>query len=478
MPSPQVLQALIGILKKIETPSTSDVIPHGGGTKPVPRTAHGSGPDSMSSSGGIPFDPLEDAVRSKEVLDGSTESIFTGPVDDRKVKKEFGKGSTTKPKTSNAGIEQRMRELAAGGEVDPMTGETVVVPKSELENAAITARDAASQEARDAYNAVAKRVKGKDGVVQRLDKYDRPVKPSQGNDIESDALRGDFTLQELENTELQSLMQSRPKGEGPKGTITPTTKPVTKLPEAAQVDTLGLSSDEQILKNEIDRVKAAADKATQTGANNVPERIKATARQFGNKQEINAIIQDLYNRLDETFPGFKNDSVVHDAFFETPSRTKGGLKQGSAASRLNDTKKELGKISSALREGNLSPDKQAAYMKRLTEIDNEFFGTNLTIEDLNPFQRNPEVDPLDLPMSFPKDAAPRKVGKSRSDVNELGPKRTLDEKTLREMSARKPSGFKPSGRSAPPVEGTLSAEDTMLNILRDIKEGNLGPIGQ
>jgi hypothetical protein len=33
------------------------------------------------------------------------------------------------------------------------------------------------------------------------------------------------------------------------------------------------------------------------------------------------------------------------------------------------------------------------------------------------------------------------------------------------------------GRQAPPVEGTLSTEDTLLNILRDIQQGNLGAIG-
>ena len=247
--------------------------------------------------------------------------------------------------------------------------------------------------------------------------------------------------------------------------------------------------------DEAARVKFYADQATAKGANNVPERVASSAKQFNETENLNTDIQDMYSRLDEMFPGFKKNTQNGDEFFELnpvtgkpiPGAKLQGGKNASMASRLVDTRKKMQNLAERAREAT-NPDALMQIKKQLDAIDTEFFGTNTNQAQrqagttINPESNikavsfiNEDGDVInDFKSNIRTDDGVEFSG--RSDVNQLGPKTTGN---LENLLRRRQSGFKQSQtRLPPPVEGTLSTQDTLLNILRDIQQGKLGPIGQ
>ena len=82
----------------------------------------------------------------------------------------------------------------------------------------------------------------------------------------------------------------------------------------SQLDNLGRSSEEQDILDEAVRIRGAAEKSTnadvdQLGPTRLRKKIGVTAKNFGNKKELNTDIQDLYSRLDEMFPGFAKKTI-------------------------------------------------------------------------------------------------------------------------------------------------------------------------
>ena len=259
-------------------------------------------------------------------------------------------------------------------------------------------------------------------------------------------------------------------------------------------------------------------------------------KKFDDREITNSTIQDLYSRLDKMFPGFDSKTPDSDAFFEftqpkfpmDAKKVGRGLNQGSAASKLVDTRKQLAELSDIARDPASSPVKLRKAQKELAEIDAEYFGTNRKFNELNADQ---SIDNLQTAKSFDDSTEElgEAIGLSREtspDVGELqsvGPRVTKNRKDslvqlqklikefgeaspevqqfkvamkrqqdmtfghelgpksspLVEQLKRNQSGFNPSQtRSAAPTEGTLSPKDTLINILRDIQQGKLGPIGQ
>ena len=256
-----------------------------------------------------------------------------------------------------------------------------------------------------------------------------------------------------------------------------------KIRDASQLETLGRSQDEQRMLDEAARVKFHADQATAKGANNVPERVASSAKQFGKTENINAYVQDVFSRFKEMFD----------------TNALGGARtQGSAASVLRDNFKQLSQDARNIRNPNLKDADVDAILARIVEADNKLTGATNTIDDIkldweigdipieNSAQSIKRVD--DLGEDFTDFIAPNRtdagVEFSRT-YPELSQQR-IAQAQQGPQSGNKPltevrpniNKFVPNTRGTPPVEGTLSTQDTLLNILRDIQQGNLGPIGQ
>ena len=249
----------------------------------------GPGPGNLSSSGGAPFDPLEDAVRSRTVIEGSTRPIKVKGVIQRDPE------GVVKRETVNPGVEARLRELMA--DRPSMSGgfrqqELFGDPKnlkglsnSELEILALEQRaaEAASNEAK--YAPKAKRVlKGTGGKIvggkivggQRVDQYGNPMRMSEGNpDIQSTGpsegfgeinlhsragtVKGDDNLGQDVIREMDaSQRQRRPGTEGPQ-------KGRTK----SQLDNLGRSEDEQRLLDLANKVTSGTANGINGGIQNI-----------------------------------------------------------------------------------------------------------------------------------------------------------------------------------------------------------------
>lgn len=296
-----------------------------------------------------------------------------------------------------------------------------------------------------------------------------------------------------------------------------------------QLDTLGYTREEMDILDEAQRVLHGADKAQNVnqlnleaakaaGKNNlsdVPQinikgKIRASAKKFGQDKDLNSDIQDMYSRLDEMFPGFKKGTPNSDEFFELdpktgkpiPGKKLQGGKDASMASKLNDTKKQMANLSQRARmiRNVDNPSKSDLELltniqRQLDNIEEQYFGTRSTQAErqmgdtINPESNVESISSIDdLGEDFTDFIAPNRtdagVEFSRT-YPELSQQR-IAKAQQGPLSGNKPLikevrpniNFVPNTRGAPPVEGTLSTQDTLLNILRDIQQGNLGPIGQ
>ena len=477
----------------------------------------GPGPGSLSSSGGAPFDPLEDAVRSRTVIEGSTR-----PIKVKGVIQRDPEGVVIR-ETVNPGVEARLRKLMADRQLVGDPKNLKGVSNSELEILALEQRaaEAASNQAK--YAPKAKRVlKGTGGKIvggkivggQRVDQYGNPMRMSEGNpDIQSTGpsegfgeinlhsragtVKGDENLGQDVIREMDaSQRQRRPGTEGPQ-------KGRTK----SQLDNLGRSEDEQRLLDLANKVTSGTKIAVGKGVpiEKIAGRVGEVTSDFGTRERINSVIQDIYTRFDATIPGFKRNTPDHRAFKETNIKTGAaiphGLNQGSSASRLNDIRKQLGQLSNKARDPGTTSVQLEQIKKDIAKLDNEMFGTNNTFEELDiGYQRSAkgaEVNQITeddlLPPSIEQslgdesgdtftdfvsrgnapDANVQFSG--RSDVNELGPK--MQGSLLRHLQ-QNPSGFTPNPNAARPVNpgGQFTQESVLKKILEDIQQGKLGAI--
>ena len=197
-----------------------------------------------------------------------------------------------------------------------------------------------------------------------------------------------MTLDKILESEVDESLASRANEAG---RVSNQNQSVQNLRNKSQLDNLDRSGEEQELLDEAIRIRGAAKRSTnadidQLGPTRLRKKIGVTAKNFGNKKELNADIQDMYSRLDEMFPGFKKGTPDSDVFFELDAKGKKipgaklqGGKDASMASRLNDTKKELANLAQRARAED-DPTILANIKRQLDEIDNEYFGTTSTQE--------------------------------------------------------------------------------------------------
>lgn len=183
------------------------------------------------------------------------------------------------------------------------------------------------------------------------------------------------------------------------------------------------------------------------------------------KTEINAEVQDVIGRFKQQFD---------------VEKLKGAnLKTNKVASRLQDAWKKLSTHAAGARAGH------EASLDIVRKIDAWLHkSAGGPAPRVGPLSTQSAEDTMTaIGKDIISEGKPQPVqsidqygNRGLSDVNELGPKTTGN---LENLLRRRQSGFKQSQtRLPPPVEGTLSTQDTLLNILRDIQQGKLGPIGQ
>ena len=537
------LAKLLGLEVKPKLKAVPDT---GSGTLPRPTTEKvnpitgeiehlGSGVPSNTSTGAI-NNPLDESVRAQSVIEGTTRPV--------KVKGQIQRDPFTQEiqtEIVNPGIEPRVKQLRAEGET----------PASEIEARASSEHDAQAAANQAKYAPKTKKVIG----GKKIDQYGKPIK-SQGNpenkgkspsevfgEIQSEKVagkvKGDENLGQEVIGEIDSSRAQRNRIDAKKARASDTNpkfhvgkdgtrtrlsgEGAQKYRDAEQLESLGRTADDQ---RAIDEISKIGDM----------DEVGIIKKKFDDREITNSTIQDLYSRLDKMFPGFDSKTPDSDAFFEftqpkfpmDAKKIERGLNQGSAASKLVDTRKQLAELSDIARDPASSPVKLRKAQKELAEIDAEYFGTNRKFNELNADQ---SIDNLQTAKSFDDSTEElgEAIGLSREtspDVGELqsvGPRVTKNRKDslvqlqklikefgeaspevqqfkvamkrqqdmtfghelgpksspLVEQLKRNQSGFDPSQtRSAAPTEGTLSPKDTLINILRDIQQGKLGPIGQ
>jgi hypothetical protein len=231
--------------------------------------------------------------------------------------------------------------------------------------------------------------------------YESTVARQNRNNPIEDPAGEKLTLDRLLESE-QEL--SRTQRANPNGRKSNNRLRVSKIRENEQLDNLGMSQEEMRMRDEVNRIKGAVDNAKRTQAEkqleaqstgqnepikepNYEAKIRASAKAFGVKENLNSDIQDMYNRLDEMFPGFKRDTPNGNEFYELNplngkpipgAKLKGG-KDASMASRLNDVKGRMANLAERAR-AETDPVLLANIKRELDKIDTEFFGTRSTQE--------------------------------------------------------------------------------------------------
>jgi hypothetical protein len=160
--------------------------------------------------------------------------------------------------------------------------------------------------------------------------YESTVARQNRNNPIEDPAGEKLTLDRLLESE-QEL--SRTQRANPNGRKSNNRLRVSKIRENEQLDNLGMSQEEMRMRDEVNRIKGAVDNAKRTQAEkqleaqstgqnepikepNYEAKIRASAKAFGVKENLNSDIQDMYNRLDEMFPGFKRDTPNGNEFYE------------------------------------------------------------------------------------------------------------------------------------------------------------------
>lgn len=296
-----------------------------------------------------------------------------------------------------------------------------------------------------------------------------------------------MTLDRILSSEIDESLASRANEAG---RVSNQNQSVQNLRNKSQLENLGRSTEEQELLDEATRIRGAAKRSTnadidQLGPTRLRKKIGVTAKNFGNKKELNADIQDMYSRLDEMFPGFKKGTPDSDVFFELDAKGKKipgaklqGGKDASMASRLNDTKKELANLAQRARAED-DPTILANIKRQLDEIDNEYFGTTSTqetrqlgntinpesnVQSLRDIDANPEEKLFDFIAPNRTDAGVEfRQGPTRQKAEQaLGPKMSSTLEALK----RRQTGFDPKNIGAPPTQSPLESEiqQMLMNV--------------
>tara|TARA_X000001036_G_scaffold62332_1_gene52599 strand:- start:10649 stop:12073 length:1425 start_codon:yes stop_codon:yes gene_type:complete len=326
-----------------------------------------------------------------------------------------------------------------------------------------------------------------------------------------DSANEQMTLDRILSSEIDKSLDSRANAAG---RVSNQNQSVQNLRNKSQLDNLDRSSDEQKILDKANEVlfnvnKAAEKNPALSGGQNKysntpttvfnregPTKIKArvgeVAKRFGQNEDLNADIQDMYSRLDEMFPGFKKGTPDSDEFFELDAKGKRipgaklqGGKDASMASRLNDTKKKLANLAQRARmiRNVANPSKSdlqllARIKAELDKIDNEYFGTKSTQETrqlgntINPESNVPSVKQFnDEGTSYTDFVAPNRTdagvefrqGPTRRKAEQaLGPKMSPTLEALK----RRQTGFNPKNIGAPPTQSPLESEiqQMLMNV--------------
>ena len=309
----------------------------------------GEGPGNLSSSGAPIKDPLEDAVRSKKVID-QLEDLMLNDLHTEGVARGKGKNLRT-PKSI---LEEQALEQIEAPKTFPKKPKRV----GHRERKSFAQKKAAER----------------GEFKPRGNPEIKTQGPSQGfGEIELDKtagkVKGDFTLDELVTKEVdESIQHGARKGAPGKGGP-------QKFRDEAKRNELDLTGDDIAIQDEAIQIRFQIDKLQQELSNDVGGAIQPVIKKSGQAFSINEYIQDVFTRFNNLFKSkdFRQLDVKGKDI---------KLIQGSSASKLVDTRQSLRDLAEFARNPNLSKEDRVGILKRILKIDNEMTGSNAKLSDL------------------------------------------------------------------------------------------------
>jgi hypothetical protein len=337
----------------------------------------GEGPPILQESGGVRFDPFGEDVRSKRVIEGTTKPSGMEDASGKRMHHEI----------DIPGIEPRVKSMLA----DPATKDLPMKDLEEIAEQQFNAEVAAQRRA--AGQSDKKTVGGRLNRKQAIKEGKFIPKGNKGTD---DRLNEPRTSLDDRVIAAQDQSAAHRKITGPAGKGGPQKFRNADERFLAGVDLEGEQFADEVayiehikMRNEVLDPLFPNEQHPRSGTSQV---IKASSR----ATEVNAYIQDVFDRFNEMFPGFKEEVPLGADFFETSKKgfpkKKAKLVQGSSASKLNDDLGELSNIAAKARHPDTSEAELKKILKRIVELDNEYHGTDTRLSDIGGGRNNvPEV---------------------------------------------------------------------------------------
>ena len=397
----------------------------------------GPGPDPVTTGGAPTTNPLEESVRSKEVIEGTTAPVMIeGSV------AHTPKGEVIR-RVTNPGIEQRLQQLKEEKILvsgDPRQRELLVkgatdspnklkdVPQSELEELAIQQRDAQAAANQAKYGKAVKVVKG-----VKLDRFGNPIKSKGGNPVDRtespDEIFGEASVglrpkggetKEVTkgSTAIDVMLDDVLRSEKPPTKLDSPVGPMeAKLRKPTDLDLEGEEFDKGVRRVEDVLAKELTSDPLfpnpQHPRSATSQAIKSEAR----NTEINAEVQDVVARFKE--------------LFNVAKLKKANLKENKVASRLWDAWQKLSNNAAGARAGN---EKALAVVRSIDDWLHKTAKKDIPDDLVQPVgvpsPDSPQRELFDLPTLRPTnptmiDAQPKDLEKQAfkrgGDVSELGP---------------------------------------------------------
>jgi len=396
-----------------------------------PEPPSGSGLTDEAEAFGKDFNPLDEAVRSKTVIEGTTRPVET-PYEGIVTTKTDGTLDTPRPtithEIDNPGIEPRLTDMLKRQKQLEMFDEHKELEglsKADLED---LAEDmfTAQQQANFAKKKIAETPAGKKERLRKKKfaqtkstnwskQSNNPNEPGFKHETE----RGDFSLQELQEIDL-SKAHRKIKGE-------PGTGSAQKLRDANKRQELGLTGEDVVYQDAIGELKFQMDTLIAHGVNDIEGALVPSIKLAGREIGINDYIQDVFKRF--------NDMFEKADFQEVGG---GKLIQGSSASKLQDIKKQLTDLAKNARNPNINDENRKNILKAILKIDNELTGSNAKFSELG------------NKTGIPQDVIPDRVAKEFDDASsQFGEAVSVSNRDLPDANISFQGDPGPSTRSLP-----------------------------
>ena len=482
------------------------------------RFQQGGGPDLISPSGAPTFDPLEEAVRSKSVIEDRTT-----PLRIRGEIQRDPEGNVLR-RVTNKGIETRVREAIKDKDTPTKevsygkrsfdnegynTKGTVTVPKfPEVEDeAAEVAREAqklenlaASGRTPTGQKKAVKVVSDWNTGTHKVDDQGQKIK-SPGNVENTEYIdqifseiglanpKGGLDLGSPELDKMLSESLRTPKAPPKEKAVGPLTGGMRK-PERAYGD---IDFEGEAINKEIARINKDLRPWEKPGSKYVP--IRQRAIEFGNAQNVNAYIQDVVSRFKEMFD---------------VSQLGAARKQGSVASKLRDDWSKLSVLAEQARNPRVSREDRLKILQKIVDIDNKLTGTNRTLAEVGQDFRLGNIAKENMPGTSVKQSKSELDTAAAKDTNLdeidfVEPSRNIEQTMVRSgASGRSPERLKADQRQArmenyqnaprlprPPISAeeaireltfkaaqqppSANMESILLQALRSLESPGVGP---